>query len=104
MPKASQLGRTVPLSSRSNRSRAMRILTTASSGLHVAPHRTTHTVTCVLRRDPFTPPASWAYSVWVTLEDLPKTGRIAVGSVETHDVTYQMAPRPIAVLVPRPQS
>ncbi len=79
-------------------------LTTASSGLHVAPHSTTHTVTCVLRRDPFTPPASWAYSVWVTLEDLPKTGRIAVGSVETHDVTYQMAPRPIAVLVPRPQS
>ncbi len=79
-------------------------LTTASAGLRVAPHSTTHTVTCILRRDPFTPPASWAYSVWITLEDLPTTGRIVVGSVETHDVTYQMAPRPIAVLVPRPQS
>ncbi len=79
-------------------------LTTASSGLHVAPHSTTHTVTCVLRRDPFTPPTSWAYSVWITLEDLPTTGRIAVGSFETHDVTYQMTPPPVAALVPRPQS
>ena len=104
MPKASQLGRTVSLSSRSNRSRAMRILTTASSGLRVVPHSSARTVTCVLRRDPFTPPTSWAYSVWVTLEDLPTTGRIVVGSFETHDVTYQMAPRPVAVLVPRPQS
>ncbi len=82
----------------------MRILTTASSGLRVAPHSTTHTVTCILRRDSFTPPASWEYTVWMTLEALPATGRIAVGSFETHDVTYQMAPRPIAVLVSRPQS
>ncbi len=65
-------------------------LTTASAGLHVAPHSTTHTVTCVLRRDPFTPPISWAYSVWITLEDLPTTGRIVVGSFETHDVTYRL--------------
>ncbi len=79
-------------------------LTTASAGLHVAPHSTTHTVTCVLRRDPFTPPTSWAYTVWITLEDLPATGRIAVGSVETHDVTYQMAPRPVAALTSSPKS
>ena len=59
-------------------------------------------VTCVLCRDPFTPPASWAYTVWITLEDLPATGRIVVGSFETHDVTYQMAPRPVAALVSRP--
>ena len=77
-------------------------LTTASSGLRVAPHSTTHTVTCVLRRDPFTPPASWAYTVWVTLEDLPTTGRIVVGSVETHDVVYQMAPRSITALASSP--
>ena len=38
-------------------------LTTASSGLRVAPHSTTHTVTCILRRDPFTPPVSWEYTV-----------------------------------------
>ncbi len=79
-------------------------LTTASSGLRVAPHSTTHTVTCILRRDPFTPPASWAYTVWITLEDLPATGRIVVGSVDTHDVTYQMTPPPVAALVSRPQS
>ncbi len=82
----------------------MRILTTASSGLRVVPHSSARTVTCVLRRDPFAPPASWAYTVWMTLEVLPATGRIAVGSVETHDVTYQMAPRVVEVLASRPKS
>ena len=79
-------------------------LTTASSGLRVVPHSTAHTVTCILRRDPFTTPASWEYTVWMTLEALPATGHIAVGSFETHDVVYQMAPRPVAALVSRPKS
>jgi hypothetical protein len=45
-----------------------------------------------LTRDPFTPPEPWRVTVVIDLGGVPATGRIAVGPIEAHDVSYRAAP------------
>jgi hypothetical protein len=64
----------------------------ADPGLAIATRVTAHRVTVSLTRDPFTPPQPWQLTVVIALERIPETGRIAVGTAETHDISYRMAP------------
>lgn len=78
--------------------------TEVSPGILVESYGREYAATCVLYRDPFSPPEPWSYTVQIVLEDLPESGRIAVWDIETHDVRYRVAPRPVSALVTSPES
>lgn len=71
-----------------------------SSTLHTEILSNTYLVTCLFRRDPFTPPMLWHVSVQVELEAFPHTGRISVLNQAEQHVTYQLTPAAPMLLSP----
>jgi hypothetical protein len=67
-------------------------LLVSSSALHTEMLSNTYLVTCLFRRDPFTPPMPWHVSVQVELAAFPRTGRIIVLNQAEQHVTYQLTP------------
>jgi hypothetical protein len=63
-----------------------------STSMVVGIRVTGHVAAVSLTRALFTPPEPWWMAVLIALEHIPETGRIAVGAVEAHEVSYRLAP------------
>jgi hypothetical protein len=91
-PQVTSLPRRVPMTFHFDVPVKQATLLVPSSTLHTEILSNTYLVTCLFRREPFTPPMPWHVSVQVELEAFPRTGRIIVLNQAEKHVTYELTP------------